>query len=318
MLKELLEKERKILNYFFDSVELDQANQLLDLLINCKGLVCLTGVGKSGIIANKVAMTMISTGTRAYYLSSTDARHGDLGILSDQDIVLMFSKSGESDELLSLVPSVRNKGVTLVSITSIKNSRLERACDLSIFLPVEKELCPFDLAPTTSTAIQLIFGDVLTIALMKKRNFSLDQYALNHPAGRIGKRITMRVCDLMVKDPSLPLCLPTKKLGEVLVDLSNKKCGCMLVVGEDRELFGIFTDGDLRRSLQSYGPELLDKEMQLLMKKSPKVIRPDLLALEAMDIMENDQKNPITVLPVVEENRVVGLIKMHDIVQSGI
>lgn len=319
MLKELLIQEKQSLDYFFDHINLEQADKLVDLILASKGVVVFTGVGKSGLVAEKIAVTMASTGSKAFYLSPTNALHGDMGMVDEHDIFIVISKSGESDELLTLIPAIRNKKAKIIGVMSNENSRLARAVDMAIVLPLNKELCPFNLVPTISTTIQMIFGDLLAIAIMSKKNFSLDQYALNHPAGRIGKRITLRVKDLMLQASDLPLCSPKVTLQEVLVELSNKKCGCIMITNEQRQLKGIFTDGDLRRALQNHGPQALEKSMDELMVNSAKHVSPDILAWDAMKLMEEDQKKPITVLPVIlEDQTIVGLIKMHDIVQSGL
>ena len=319
MIKELLSQKKGYIDYFFDRLDFKEMEVLCEKLIQCKGKVCLTGIGKSSIIANKIAMTMISTGTPALYISALDALHGDLGSVKSEDIIMMFSKSGESDELIHLLPCLRNKGAYLVAIVSNDNSRLAKACDYSVTLPLERELCPFDLAPTTSAVIQLIFGDILTVAMMKQKQFSLDQYALNHPAGRIGKRITFKVKDLMIDKEDIPLCFPEDRLLDVLVTLSNKKCGCLLVVNEKKQLQGIFTDGDLRRALQNHVNQLEGLKISDVMTESPISIAPNAMAWDALKLMEANPKKPITVLSVLEEEQVVvGLIKMHDILQSGI
>lgn len=319
MLKELFDLKQQYLNTFFKTINLSAADQFLQILRKCKGTMVLTGVGKSGLVAEKIAVTMTSTGTRALYLSPTNALHGDLGILNDQDAFILLSKSGESEELLSLIPFLRNKGVQLLGIVSNPNSRLAKACDFSITLPVEKELCPFNLAPTTSTSVQLIFGDIMAIALMRHQNFSLDQYAMNHPAGSIGKRMIVKVKDLMLTGSKVPLCRPQDKLIDVLVELSNKRCGCILAVDEEMKMQGIFTDGDLRRALLNHGPQVLDKKVEEVMTCTPRFIGPNQLAWDAMQAMEADQKNAITCLSVIDaERKVLGLIKLHDIIQSGL
>lgn len=318
MLKELFEEQRQLINGFFDLLSMEEVEKLLQAFLNCSGTIVFTGIGKSGIVAKKVALTMLSTGTKAFYLSAVNALHGDIGILTKDDIFVIFSKSGESDELLNLVPYVRNKGASPISVTCTNTSRLSKACDLHVTLPMEKELCPFNLAPTTSASLQLLFGDVMATALMQAKQFSLDEYAMNHPSGRIGKRITVKVNDLMITDGALPLCKEEDKLIDVLAELSEKRCGCLIVVDDDQRLKGIFTDGDLRRSLQNKGPGFRDDEIKDLMTSSPKSIASDALAWDAMKMMEADQKHPVTVLPVQEDDRVVGMIKMHDIIQSGI
>lgn len=317
-LSHLLAAQQSHINYFFSHLDESAVQALIDRILACPGLVFFSGVGKSGIIAEKIAMTMVSTGTRALSIPPTNALHGDLGIVSKGDLVIFLSKSGESDELVSLVPYVRNKGATPICLVSQKGSRLERACDFSVYLPLERELCPFDLAPTTSAVIQLLFGDLLAVGLMEAKRFSVGEYASNHPAGRIGKRITLRVSDLMLTGDALPLCQEEELLVDTLVELSNKRCGTLLIVDEKRILLGIFTDGDLRRALHQRGGEVLQTPMRELMTRTPRFVEPEMLAFDAMRVMEEDQKRPITVLPVLKEGRLVGLIKMHDLVQSGL
>ncbi|MBA3816162.1 MAG: SIS domain-containing protein, partial [Parachlamydiaceae bacterium] len=193
-----MQKEKIALDHFFENLDLETAEQLFALLKECKGLIIFTGIGKSGLVAEKISLTMTSTGSRACYMSAASALHGDIGMVSRDDIFIMISKSGESDELLQMIPFLRNKGVKIVAIVNNHESRLAKACDLKVILPLEEELCPFNLAPTTSTVIQLIFGDVLAIALMMHKKFSLSEFAMNHPAGKIGRQLTMRVKDLML------------------------------------------------------------------------------------------------------------------------
>lgn len=316
MLRDLFADQRRYLDAFFDGIDLTRAEAILDRLLACKGVAVLTGVGKSGHIAEKIAATFVSTGTRASFLSTGHALHGDIGFLSDQDLLIAFSKSGESQELLDLLPYVQKKGAGTIAIVSQPNSRLAKACELSIVLPVERELCPFDLAPTTSTAVQLIFGDCLAVALMKAKQFSMESFALNHPAGFLGRKITLKVADLMLRGGDLPLCKPTDRLIDVLHELSVKRCGCLIAVNDEKELQGIFTDGDLRRSIQTKGPGALHEPISNLMTRSPKTIEPGALAWDAMKKMEEDSARLITVLPVVDKGRLVGLLRMHDILQS--
>jgi arabinose-5-phosphate isomerase len=319
MLKKLIDKQRRYINTFFDQLQITEVEKLFEVMLQCKGIIFFTGVGKSGIIAKKIAMTMVSTGTKALYLDPMNAIHGDLGIVTENDVFLMFSKSGETEELLTLLPCLRNRKTTLVSITCNTNSRLDKGSDLNVTLPLERELCPFGLAPTTSTAIQLIFGDLLAVALMEKKEFSLNEYALNHPGGSLGKKMTMRVRDIMLAGEDVPYCLPNDSLSEVLVELTNKGCGCVLVIDSAQELQGIFTDGDLRRVLQSKGPQVLEESIGKLMSSKPRCIDPYEMAVDAAKCMEEDQKRPIMMLPVVtEQGKVVGLVRMHDLLQSGL
>lgn len=318
MLETLFLEKRKYIDHFFEQLDIEAAEKFLSYLKACEGLIVLTGVGKSGIVAKKIAVTMTSTGTRALYLSPTDALHGDLGIITSKDTFVFLSKSGESEELLSIIPYLRNKGICILGLVSNGRSRLAKACDFAVVLPLEKELCPYNMAPTTSTAIQLIFGDVMAVALMRARDFSLDQYVMNHPAGSIGKRNTLKVKDLMMTDSMLPLCSPETQLIDVLVELSNKRSGCILIVDQQMTLQGIFTDGDLSRILVTQGPDGLQKPVSHHMTKTPRTINPDCLAVEAMKQMESSQKSAITCMPVTVDRKLLGLIRLHDIIQSGI
>lgn len=319
MLKELLDRQQNYTDHFFRNIDLEPVEQLVNFLLQSSGVIFFSGVGKSGLVAKKIAFTMVSTGTRAFYLSPTDAVHGDLGMVSHQDTFIMLSKSGESDELINLIPAIRNKGATLVGIVCNPLSRLAMACHTTITLPFQHELCPFDMAPTMSTTSQLLLGDLLTVALMRHKNFSIDQYALNHPSGRLGKRITLKVKDLMLTGNRVPLCKPHHKLGEILVELSNKRCGSILIIDDDRKLLGIFTDGDLRRTLQKVGEKILDCRIEEVMTLNPQWIEPEVLAWEAMKRMEANSQKRIMMLPVLtSELKVLGLLHLHDIIQSGI
>jgi arabinose-5-phosphate isomerase len=314
----LFSEQQRLVNGFFDNLDVEAAERILKAFFYCTGTVIFTGIGKSSFVAKKIATTMASTGTKAFYLSAVNALHGDIGIVSEEDVFVVFSKSGESEELINLIPYVRNKGASIVGVSCNPQSRLAKASDIHIALSLEKELCPFDLAPTTSASIQLLFGDVLATGLMKMKGLSLDQYADNHPAGRIGKRICMRVEDFMLKGDKIPFCRDGDKLIEVLVELSDKRCGCLIVMDENKKMVGIFTDGDLRRALQRKGAGVLNERISDIMTKDPKRISPQKLAFDAMQYMEEDQKRPITVLPVLDGDAVVGVIKMHDLLQAGI
>lgn len=309
---------RTSLEHFFSVVDIPAIASLANRIRQSKATLFFSGVGKSGIIARKIATTISSTGTRALLLSPLDALHGDLGSVFPGDIVVLLSKSGETEELLTLLPALRNKGAELVAVVSNEHSRLARACDRVVLLPLAKELCPFDMSPTTSTVEQLIFGDLLAMALMRSKKISLEDFIQNHPGGRIGKRQLIRVRDLMLTGKKVPLGSPKDTLVDTLVELSNKQCGCVVIVDDEMRLEGVFTDGDLRRAIQKHGMQALQTSMEELMTKSPRFISPDALAYEALHLMEADQKRPITVLIVVDADKVVGVIKMHDILQSGV
>ncbi len=316
MLKKLFEMQRVELNYFFDALDEVKARTFFEACAACSGLLVFTGVGKSGLVAEKIAATLSSTGTRALYIPTINFIHGDLGILSSQDVLILLSKSGETEELLSLVPFAKRKGAKLLSLTCRDKSRLAASCDVNVTLPMRRELCPFDLVPTTSTAMQLLFGDVLAVALMQAKGFTLDAYAENHPAGSIGKKLLLTVEDIMRTD--LPLCYKDDMLMDVLVELSDKRCGCLLVVDEVSKLLGIFTDGDLRRAIQRERESILQLRMEDLMCMEPITVSPDMSAWDAMKRMQKDPKRWILTAPVVRDERVVGIIRMHDLVQAGL
>jgi arabinose-5-phosphate isomerase len=316
MLREIFTRQRQFINYFFDSLEMDRAELVLNEFLACQGMIVFTGVGKSGIIADKLAKTMMSTGTRAYHLPPMDAVHGDIGMLTDKDLVVLISKSGQSDEVLNIAKLMKKRGIRTIAWVSTKTSPLALLCDFVMYLPIEREICPFDLAPTTSTAIQLIFGDVLAVALMQAKKFSIDQYAMNHPAGGIGKMIADRVEDVMSKGDELPICSGDQLLKEVLVELSRKRCGCLLIVDDEGKLEGIFTDGDLRRALEGKGEAVLSFQMSELLTTECLSATPQMLMLDALKLMEGEKK--VMMLPVVEDTKLVGLIHLHHILSKGI
>jgi arabinose-5-phosphate isomerase len=316
-MRELFDTFRCSLNGFFDAVDLEEMEKAFEAIRSCRGDLILSGVGKSGFVAQKIAATLVSTGTRAHFLSPAGALHGDIGIVSSEDLFLAFSKSGESKELLDLLPFIKQKGARAIAVVSSRSSRLEASSDLAIHLPIEKEICPHDLAPTVSTAAQLIFGDCLAIKLMQEKKFTVADFAANHPSGFLGKKITLKVSDLMLKGTALPICKKSDRLIDILHELTGKRCGCILIA-QEKVLEGIFTDGDLRRAIQAKGEGALQIQMGNLMTKSPLVTEPGQFAIDALKRMEENPDRLITVLPVLEKRSVVGLLRLHDIIQSGL
>ncbi len=317
MIETLLSEQFQALQHFYAHVSSGQLQAVLDVLASCMGTVITTGVGKSGFIAQKIAATLLSTGTQAVFLSPGEALHGDLAVVKRGDVVLAFSKSGETQELLDLIPYVNQRGAQVIAFTSVAGSRLERAATAAVVLPLQRELCPFDVAPTTSTVLQLLVGDVLAVGLMHRKGIKRELLALNHPGGLIGRRIALRVEELMLKGEALPLCSPTQTLLELLPELSAKRCGCLIARNESGQLEGIFTDGDLRRALEQLGSKALETKIEKLMSKAPRTAAPSELAWDAMRRME-DPMRPVTSLPVLQEGRVVGLIRIHDILQEDL
>lgn len=317
-LMNLFKAQQKYLNHFFQNLDLSQTLTFAHTLLNAKGTIIFTGVGKSGFVAQKISQTLVSLGIKSGVLSPLDALHGDIGILAPGDLLVMFSKSGNTEELIRLVPCAKAKGVFLISVTSVKPNSLMGFCDLNVHLPLERELCPFDLAPVTSTAIQMVFGDTVAIALMAARNMSRDDYAANHPAGRIGKSLIFKVKDVMKKNEELPICKEGDLIMDQLVELTSKGCGCLLVIDCDYHLQGTFTDGDLRRTLKASGEGIFKLTVGEMCNRKPRTIGPDAMAVEAMQKMES-APSPVQFLPVVnDENVLIGIVTLHGLVSAGL
>lgn len=314
----LFKSQQDHLNYFFQNLDLSQALAFTEKLLNSSGTIFFTGVGKSGFVANKISQTLVSLGIRSAFLSPLDALHGDIGALTSRDILVLFSKSGSTEELLKLVPCGRAKGAYLIAVTSVEGNTLAAVCDMKVHLPLEKELCPFDLAPVTSTAIQMVFGDTVAIALMGARNLTKEQYAANHPAGRIGKSLIFKVRDVMKKQDELPICKEGDLIMDQLVELSSKGCGCLLVVDEEYHLIGTFTDGDLRRTLKASGEGIFKLTVGEMCYRKPRTIDPDAMAVEAMQKMESPP-SPVQFLPVInQQNMLIGIVTLHGLVSAGL
>jgi arabinose-5-phosphate isomerase len=309
--------QKEYIASFFNSLDLDRSEDLISILEKTKGLIFFCGIGKSGFIAEKIAMTFVSLGIKAFYMSATNALHGDIGIVSDQDTVIFLSKSGETKELLDLFPFIKEKGAYTVSWICRENSSLEKLSDFSLVLPLKRELCLFDLSPTTSSAIQLLFGDTVAVELMKRRKLTLEEYGKNHPAGLIGRTIRNKVEDVMLKGEKIPTCYEDDFLKNVLVEFSRKKCGCVIVLSRvTNNVVGVFTDGDLRRALERSTDHLLEEKMESLMTRTFLSIQKNTLLKDAAATMQKDQNKWVSTLPVLEKESLVGLIRMHDIINQ--
>jgi arabinose-5-phosphate isomerase len=296
-----------------------QVTRVVELLKTCGGKVVILGVGKSGIIGQKIAATMTSTGTAALYLHPSDALHGSLGIVQQDDVVIVLSNSGETDEIVAMLPYLKNRGVPIVAIVGNVNSTLARRADALLDASVDKEACPLNLAPTTSTTVALAIGDALAMTVMKVKGLTTDDFAVNHPAGRLGKRLTLRVGDLMHRDGENPTIETGSSWVDVVRAISKGGLGAVCVVDGDGRLAGIITDGDLRRAIEQTSHESLARlTSDDFMTRKPVVVTPELLAFDALRLME-DRPSQISVLPVVDgDERCVGLIRVHDIVRSGL
>ncbi len=314
----LLTSYKRELDHFFSFVDAKAIDHIVEIALETPGLLIFTGVGKSGLIAEKIATTLISIGTRALYIPASNFLHGDMGIISEKESIFMFSKSGETEELLKLVPFFKGRGATTIAFVSCPESSLAKKSCYALCLPFNKEMCPFDLVPTTSTTAQLIVGDVLCMALMHKKQVSLGTYGGNHPAGNIGRKINLKVSDLMLVGEKIPQCRKEDCLEAVLEELTVKKCGAVLVLTSENRLEGIFTDGDLRRALKKYGALVLHKSMEELMHKEVTVIEKEALAIQALREMQKDPHKWVSLIPIIENRKVLGVLRMHDVIHSGL
>src|SRR2546426_12059362 len=298
-----------------------QVERAIELLAGCKGKMVVLGVGKSGIIAQKIAATMTSSGTAAIHLHPSDALHGGLGIVSPDDVVLMLSNSGETDELVELLPYLKRKEVPLIAILGKLNSTIAQRADAVLDASVDQEACPLNLAPTTSTTVALAIGDALAMTLMRAKGLTENDFAHNHPAGQLGKRLTLRVADLMHGGAKNPTITADAAWMEIITTITHYGLGAVNVVDGEGRLEGIITDGDLRRSLQRLSSADLafaNIKCDDLMTRNPIVADAGMLAFDALRLME-DRPSQINVLPVVDgEGLCVGLIRLHDIVRSGL
>ena len=317
----LLRAEAEAIGKAAARLKAEDIDRAIGILSGCKGKIVLLGVGKSGIIAQKIAATMTSAGTAAIYLHPSDALHGGLGILTPDDVVLMLSNSGETDELRQLVPFAKRRGVPIVAIVGNVKASLAQGADAMLDASVDEEACPLNLAPTASTTVALAIGDALAMTLMRAKGLTEDEFASNHPAGQLGKRLTLRVADLMHSGPQNPTIPTDSSWMDIVSAITHFGLGAVNVIDNEGRLAGIITDGDLRRSLQRISTAELDFAnitCDELMTRNPIVTNPGMLAFEALRLME-DRPSQINVLPVIDAERLcVGLIRLHDIVRSGL
>lgn len=291
--------------------------QAVKWLAACKGKVIVTGVGKSGLIAQKIAATLTSTGTPAAYMDPGEAMHGGLGFVGRADLVLALGKSGESEELNVLLPRLRALGVKIIALTANRRSTLARAAGLVLLTPVRQEACPLNLAPTCSTTAALAAGDALAVALMRLRNFGEEHFARNHPGGRLGRRLTLKVRDIMRSGEDNPVVRLNASAAEMLDEITRRQAGAVSVVDARGKLAGLVTDYDIRRALQA-GRPILKLKIKDLMNARPTTVREDEPAARAVDIME-DRPTPFNVLPVVDRaGRPVGMVQIHDLRARGL
>jgi arabinose-5-phosphate isomerase len=287
------------------------------LLLRCRGKVIVTGVGKSGLIGQKIAATFTATGTPALFMHPAEGLHGDLGIVRREDIVLAIGKSGESEELTAILPSIKRIGAKVIALTASVKSTLARASEVVLLTPIDGEACPLNLAPTTSTTAALAVGDALAVALMKLRGFKKEDFALFHPGGSLGKRLTLPVDDVMRHGSDNPVVRVERSVSEMLVEMTNKRMGAVSIVDAKGRLSGLVTDYDIRQRLES-GGEVLRATIASIMNPKPATIRSGRLAFEAVQLM-TERKNPFLVLPVVDgASRPIGMVHLHDLRARGL
>ncbi len=291
--------------------------EAVDMILAASGKVVTTGLGKSGLIARKIAATLCGTGTAAVFVHPVDAMHGDFGAMQKGDIVILLSKSGETAEILTFLKLVRAADCKTIGIVGQHGSSLMTGCDVALDASVENEACPLNLAPTSSAMVAMALGDALVACLVDRRGFTSDGFSKLHPSGSLGKRLLLRVKDVMHQGTAIPIISPGSSMKQVVLLLSAKAMGIVVIANRQRDLLGIFTDGDLRRCLEKHD-DVLHRTIDELMTQTPIVCREDQMAVEAVELMEN-RPSQISVLPVLDANRkVVGVVRIHDLVRSGL
>ncbi len=293
----------------------DNFSDACRFILDCSGRVVVTGMGKSGHIGGKIAATLASTGTPAFFVHPGEAQHGDLGMITPDDVVLAISNSGETGEILTILPIIKRMGVKLIAMTGNPTSSLAREADAHLDARVEKEACPHNLAPTSSTTATLALGDALAVALLKSRNFTPEDFARSHPGGKLGRRLLLYVRDLMHTGDRIPLVTETATLREALLEMTGKGLGMTGIVGADGRLAGIYTDGDLRRTLNK-GADVYNAKIADVMTRNPRICQPGQLAAEIVQFMEQHKINAVMV--VDDDRRIVGALNMHDLLRAGV
>src|SRR6056297_1180569 len=313
--KKVLDIEIKELKKLYKRIN-DDFIRAVEMINNIDGSVVVTGMGKSGLIGKKISATLASTGTPSFFVHPAEASHGDLGMIRKKDIVLAISNSGNTEELIGILPSIKRMGLSIIAMTGNKNSELANHSDVILDISVGEEACPLDLAPTASTTNTLVLGDMLAITLLKVKGFKEEDFALYHPGGTLGKKLLIKVKDIMLTGSDIPLVKPDRKLKDAIINIMIPKNEGGLVIVNDRDILqGIYTDGDFKRTLEKYG-ELKDLQMKDVMTENPKTIKKDRMAEYALKVMED---NNISILVVVDDSKkVVGHIQMKDLLKAGV
>lgn len=312
--KEVLDIEAHSILKLKNSIN-ENFDKAIEILYTCKGRVIVTGMGKSGIIGKKIAATLSSTGTPSYFLHPAESTHGDSGVITRDDVIIAISNSGETQELLNLLPLVKRFGIPLIALTGGLNSTLVRTSDVFIDISVEKEACPLNKAPTASTTATLAMGDALAVCLLEKRGFSEEDFLVFHPGGTLGKGFLYSVSELMIKGDKLPLAFEEDKFTDVIELITQKKLGLAILIDKNGIMTGVLTDGDIRRALIKY-PQVQNLKAIDVMTANPKTISPHELAAKALNLME---KYSITALAITDENKKpVGVLHIHDLLKVGV
>ncbi|MCX7792928.1 MAG: KpsF/GutQ family sugar-phosphate isomerase [Thermodesulfovibrionales bacterium] len=288
----------------------------VEIILNSNGRVVVTGMGKSGLIGKKIAATLASTGTPAFFMHPAEASHGDLGMVTSEDVVIAISNSGETEEVIRLIPFLKRFNVKLIAITGNNGSTLAQQADVTLDVTVKEEACPLGIVPTASTTATLAMGDALAVALLIKRGFKEEDFAMYHPGGSLGKRLLIRVKDLMHTGDSIPIVAPDTLMTDAIMEISSKRLGVTAVVDGDKRVLGIITDGDLRRGIQKHGKAFFDMKAEEVMTRNPKTISAEELAARALAIME--EKSITSLIVPDKEGRIEGIIHIHDILKKGI
>lgn len=318
----ILETAENVLRIEADSISAlinrldDNFEKTVDCLIGIKGKVILTGMGKSGIIARKISSTLASTGTPSFFMHPAEASHGDLGVISSNDAVIVLSNSGNTKEIVSILPAIKLIGAKIIGFSGNKNSQLFMLSDYFFDVSVAQEACPYNIAPTASTTVQLAIGDALAVSLLKERNFLEEDFAKLHPGGSIGRKF-LKVADIMHKGEEIPLVKDSALLKDAIIEMNFKRLGLTGVIDENMRLCGIVVDGDLRRALAD-SPNIMDKPVRDVMTKNPKIILKDALAASALQKMEELKITSLFAVESEDDTRPAGVIHIHDIVKAGI
>ncbi len=318
----ILDIARKVLMIEADAVlaltqKLDSGfERAVDIISSSKGRIVITGMGKSGLVGKKIAATLSSTGTPSFFMHPAEASHGDLGMVTADDVIIAISNSGETDEIIALIPFLKRFNVSLISLTGNPASTLAKASDVNLDISVREEACTLGIVPTASTTATLAMGDALAVALLTKRGFREEDFAFFHPRGSLGKKLFIRVRDLMHSGASLPITPPDASLAEAVMEISSKRLGTTVIAGPDRKILGVITDGDVRRGIQKWGKAFFDMHAYDVMTRNPKMVAEQELAAKVLGIME---QHAITSLIVADDtSHVVGIIHLHDILKQGI